>query len=156
MWVSLFSIKWVNQKRVCTGVGSNIFCKGCKHLVQKKYSGLLTKDPDYRCTWCKGTACPLDGRPQREVQVGPDKLKVVASFCCLGDMFSAAEGCELSTTTRVKTPWKKFKELLSVLSSLHLSFKTGGHVFSSCVLSTILHASETAIDKAKQPMSAAE
>ena len=60
----------------CTGVGSNsIFCKGCKHWVHKKCSGLkrLTEDPDYRCTWCQGTACPFDRRPQRKVQVGPDK-----------------------------------------------------------------------------------
>ena len=85
---------------VCrTGVGSNcIFCNGCKYWVHKKCSGLkrLTKDPDYRCTQCQGTACPLDGRPQREVQVGPDKLEVIASFCYLGDMLSAAGGCELS------------------------------------------------------------
>ena len=41
---------------VCrTGVGSNsIFCKGCKHWVHKKCSGLkcLTEDPDYRCIQC--------------------------------------------------------------------------------------------------------
>ena len=61
---------------------------------------------------------PADGRPQREVQVGPDKLEVVASFCSLGDMLSAASGCGLSTTTRVKTACKKFKELLPVLSPL--------------------------------------
>ena len=64
----------------CTGVGSNsIFCNGCKYWVHKKCSGLkrLKKDPDYRCTRCQGTACPLDGRPQ-EVQVGPDKFEVVA------------------------------------------------------------------------------
>ena len=132
---------------VCrTGVGSNsIFCKGCKHWVHKKCSGLkrLTEDPDYRCTRCKGIARPLDGRPQREVQVGPDKLEVVASFCYLGDMLSAAGGCELSTTTRVKTAWKKFKELKPVLSSRHLSFKTRGHVYSTCVRSAMLHASET-------------
>ena len=83
---------------VCrTGVGSNsIFCNGCKHWVHKKCSGLkrLKKDPDYRCTWCQGTARPLDGRPQKEVQVGPDKLEVVASFCYLGDMLSAAGGCD--------------------------------------------------------------
>ena len=106
---------------VCrTEVGSNcIFCKSCKHWVHKKCSGLkpLTKDPEDRCTWCQGTARSLDGRPQREVQVGPDKLEVVASFCYLGDMVSAAGGCELSTTTRMKTAWKKFKELLPVLSS---------------------------------------
>ena len=87
---------------VCrTGVGSNsICCNGCKHWVHKKCSGLkhLSKDPDYRCTRYHGTACPLDGRPQKEVQVGPDKLEVVASFCYLGDMLSAAGGCEISTT----------------------------------------------------------
>ena len=103
----------------CTRVGSNsIFSNGYKHWGHKKCSGLkrLTKDPDYRCTWCQGTACSLDGRPQKEFQVGPDKLEVVASFCYLGDMLLAAGGCELPTTTRVKTTWKKFKDLLPVLS----------------------------------------
>ena len=52
-------------------------------------------------------------------------------------------GCELSTTTRVKTAWKKFKDLVPVLSSRHLSFKTRGRVYSSCVRSAMLHASET-------------
>ena len=126
------------------GVGSNsMFCKGCKHWVHKKCNGLkpLTKDP--------GTACLLDGRPQGEVQVGPDKLEVVVFFY-LGDMLSAAGGCELSTTTCVETAWKKFRELLLVLSSGHLSFKTRGCVYSSCVRSAMLHA------KAKPPASAAE
>ena len=130
----------------CTGVGSNsIFCKGCKHWMHKKCSGLkrLTKDPDFRCTRCQGTARPLDGRPQKEVQAGPDKLEVVASFFYLGDMLSAADGCELSTTTRVKTAWKKFKQLPPVLSSRHLPFKTRGRVYNSCVWSAMLHASET-------------
>ena len=127
-----------------TGVGSNsIFCNSCKHWVHKKCRGLkrLKKDPDYR--WCQGTACPLDGRPQKKVQGGPDKLEVVASFCYLGDMLSAAGCCEHSTTTRVKTAWNKFKDLLPVLSSHHLSFKTRGRVYSSCVRSAMLHASET-------------
>ena len=64
----------------------SIFCKGCKHWVHK-CSGLkrLTEDPYYRCTRCQGTARPLDDKSQREVQVGPDKLEVVASFCYLGD-----------------------------------------------------------------------
>ena len=54
-----------------TGVGSNrIFCNVCKHWAHKKCSWLkrLTKDPDYRYTWCQGIAHPLDGRPQREVR----------------------------------------------------------------------------------------
>ena len=129
-----------------TGVGSNsIFCNGCKQWVRKKCCGLkrLTKDPDYRCTRCKGLHAAWDGRPQKEVQVGPDRLEVVGSFCYLGDMLSAAGGCELSTMTHMKTTWKKFKELLPVLSSGHLSFKTHGRVYSSCVRSAMLHASET-------------
>ena len=67
---------------VCrTGVSSNsIFCNSCKqHWVRKKCSGLkrLTKDSDYRY---QGTARLLDGRSQREVQVGPDKLEVAVNF----------------------------------------------------------------------------
>ena len=68
----------------CTGVGSNsIKCKGCKHWVLKKCSGLkcLKENPNYRCSRCQGTARPIDRRPQKEVQVGSDKLDVVASFC---------------------------------------------------------------------------
>ena len=132
---------------VCrTGVGNNsIFCNGCKHWVHKKYSGFkrLTEDPDYRCTQCQGTARPLDGRPQREVQVRPDKLEVVPSSCYLGDMLSVGVGCELSITIHVKTARKKFEELLTDLSFPHLSFKTQGHVYSSCVRRAMLHASET-------------
>ena len=58
-------------------------------------------------------------------------------------MLSAGEGCDISVTTRVKTAWKKFRELLPVLTSRHLSYKTRGHVYSSCMRSAMLHASET-------------
>ena len=85
----------------------------------------------------------IEGRQQSEVQVGPDKLEVVASFCYLGDMLSAVGGCEITVTTLVKTACKKFREQLPVLTSSHLSYKTRGHVYSSCVRSAMLHASET-------------
>ena len=74
--------------------------------------------------------------------VKTDKLEVEVSFCYRRDMLSAADGCELSTTTCVKTAWKKFKELLPILFSHHLSFRTRGHVYSSCAWA-MLHASET-------------
>ena len=120
---------------VCrTGVGS-IYCNGCKLWVHKKCSGLkrLTPNPDYRCARCMGNARPIDSRPQSEVQAGPDKLEVIASFCYLKDMLSAGGGFEMAVTTRVKTAWQKFRELLQVLTSRHLSYKTRGHVYSSCV-----------------------
>ena len=43
----------------------------------------------------------------------------------------------------MKNAWKKFKELLPILSSRHLSFKTCGQMYRSCVQSAVLHASET-------------
>ena len=117
---------------VCrTGVGNNsIYSNGCKLWVHKKYSGLqqLTPNPDNRCARCMGNPLPIDDRPQSEVQVGPDKMEVVASFCYLGDMLSAGGGCEIMVTSRVKTAWKKFRELLPFLTSGHLSYKTLGHV----------------------------
>ena len=70
-----------------------------------------------------GNASPIDGRPQNEVQVGPDKLEVVASFCYLGDMLSAGGGCEIAVTTRVKTAWKKFRDLLPVLTFRYPSYR---------------------------------
>ena len=119
---------------VCrTGVDSNnIFCNCCKHWVHKKCSGLkgLTKDPDYRCTGCQGTACPLDGRPKREVQVKPDKLEVVASFCYLGEMLSSARWT--FNHNMCENHLEEVQELLPVLSSHHLCFKTHGRMYSSC------------------------
>ena len=86
-----------------------------------------------------GNASPYEGRPQSEVQVRPDKLEVVASFCYLGDMLSAGGGCEITVATHVKRAWKYFRELLPVLTF----YKTCGHVYSSCMQNTMLHASET-------------
>ena len=57
-----------------------------------------------------GNCKPLGWQP-KGVHIGPDKLEVVASFCYLGDMLSAAGVCEVSLTTHVKKAWKKFKEL---------------------------------------------
>ena len=92
-----------------------------------------------------GNARPIDGRPHSEVLVGPDELEVVASFCYLGDMLSAGGGCEITVATHVKTAWMKFRELLPVLSlfSHPATVLTSGHVYSSCVRSSVLLVSET-------------
>ena len=63
-----------------------------------------------------GNSHPTDSRPQSEVQVGPDKLEVIATFFYLGDMLSAGGGCEITVTSHVKTARKKFRELLPVLN----------------------------------------
>ena len=62
--------------------------------------------------WCRESGHPTDFRQLSEVQVGPEKLEMVVSFCYLGNMLSAGGGCELVITTCVKMTWKKFRELL--------------------------------------------
>ena len=88
------------------GVGSNsIYCAGCSHWVHNKCSGVtgsLKSNPDYRCSRCKGTARPIDGRPHNEWLLMQDKkLDVVDSFCYLGDTIGAGSGCDLSVITRI-------------------------------------------------------
>ena len=70
--------RWVSMWRLSHWSGQQ------QHLLQwlqalgaQEMHGLkrLKKDPGYRCTRCQGTARPLHGRPQKEVQVGPDKLR---------------------------------------------------------------------------------
>ena len=58
-------------------------------------------------------------------------------------MLSAGGDCDITVTTRVKTSWKKLRELLLVLTSRHLSYKTRGHVYSSWMRCPMLLASET-------------
>ena len=143
-----------------TGKGSySIFCNGCMHWVHKKCSGLerLTKDLDYRCTWCQGTARRLDGRPQREVQVRPDKLEVVVSFCYQGDMLSAAGGCELSATTHVKKCLEEVQgAATSSLFPPPLFQDTWPRVQLLCVERNAPCQWDLAIDIAKPPTSASE
>ena len=57
-------------------------------------------------------------------------------------MLSAGGGCEIAVTTRVKTAWKKLGATTSSRIP-PISYKTRGHVYSYCVRSAMLHASET-------------
>ena len=98
------------------------------------------------CYRCQGTARPIDGRLQEELQVVSDKREVLASFCYLGDILSVAGECKLSINKYVKPAWKKFKELLSVLLYRHISYKTHGCVYSFCFRNAMR---DLALDKAR-------
>lgn len=90
-----------------------------------------------------GTARSIDGRAVSEVEVEGDTLDVVADFCYLGDTMSSGGGCELAVIWRCKSVWKKFKELLPILTNKQLPATIRGQVYSSCVRSVMLYGSET-------------
>ena len=99
---------------VCrTGVGSNsIFCNGCKHWVHKKCSGLkcLKKDPDYRCTWCQGTARHMQER-QRSWSAVRDwtSCRVQASFHALSVAWEILEKFDHGWQTTEGSPGRTWQ-----------------------------------------------
>ena len=70
-------------------------------------------------------------------------LEVVDKFCYLGDMLDAGGGAESSTVTRVRSGWKKFRELLPLLTTKAISLKVKGELYAACVRSVMLYGSET-------------
>ena len=123
-----------------------IECSQCKLWVHKKSSGLtdrLVADPEFVCQRCQGVACPIDGCLVTHVDVDGTQLDVEATFCYLGDMISAGGGCDRAIAARCCAAWSKFRKLLPILTSKHISFKIRGKVFTACVRSTMLHGSET-------------
>ena len=94
--------------------------------------------------------------PLKEVQVGHDKLEVIASFCYLGDMLSAAGGCELSTTTRVKTPGRSSRICYQFSLMPPLFQNKWPCVQLLCAERNAPCQRELANDKAKPPASAAK
>ena len=129
------------------GVGANsINCSSCQFWVHKKCSGIqghLSADPEFVCSRCRGTARPIDGRPVSGIPVDNTMLELESEFCYLGDMLSANGGCMQAIIARCNAAWGKFKKLLPILTSRHISPSIRGKVFNVCVRSAMLHGSET-------------
>ena len=66
-------------------------------------------------------------------------LEVVDKFCYLGDMLDVGGGAESSTVTRVRSGWKKFRELLPLLATKAISLKVKGELYAACVRSVMLY-----------------
>ena len=74
-----------DKKIMICGMGLDLLqCSDEFHMlsVALEWTGTesSSESSDYRCTQCQETAHLLDSRPHREVQVGPDKPEMVASF----------------------------------------------------------------------------
>ena len=87
--------------------------------------------------------CPIHRQKTKGGGSGCIRLRGSSFFLLPGGHALAAGGCERSTTMRVKTAWKKFNEVLPILLSCYLSYKTRGSLYSSCFRHAMLHASET-------------
>ena len=78
---------------------------------------------------------------EKGLRVNAGKTKIM--ICGTGLDLLQSSGEFPCAVCRTGVERLEFKELKTVLSSCHLSFKTRGHVYSTCVRSAMLHASET-------------
>ena len=128
------------------GVGNNsLLCTSCSHWIHKSCSGIKGRfkaDPPFQCMRCRGLARPIDGRPLRHVTVNGHDLEAVDSFCYLGDTVSASGGTSTSINIRCRAAWGKFRELLPLLTNRAISLQTRGRIYTACVRSVMLYASE--------------
>ena len=124
----------------CTSCGMYVHgkqkCSGVRPPLKSEY-------PGYHCLRCQGKARPIDGRPFPSVPFEDSSLDVESEFCYLGDMLSAGGGCMQAISARCSVAWGKFRRLLPILTTKHLSPLTRGRVYNTCVRSAMLHGSET-------------
>ena len=113
--------------------------------VNKKYNGIikrLVSNENYVCPRCKGESWPIDGRTVTEVDVDSTMLDVEDTFCYLGDMLCSSGDCDSAIAARCCVAWGKFRKLLPVLTTRHLSPRICGKVYEACVHSAMLHGSK--------------
>ena len=127
------------------GVASNsIFCNHCSCWVHKRCSGIkgrLEAIVNYKCKSCENLQ--EQHEENKKILLDSIEYEVVDQFCYLGDMLSAGGGAEASTIARVKSAWKKFRDLLPLLTRRVFSHKAKGRLYQACVRSCMMYASET-------------
>ena len=114
--------------------------------MHKRYSnikGPLKPDPDFKCKKCRGEVSNATIQDIEPVVINGEEIKKVSSFCYLGDFIGQRGECFNATTARIRSAWKKFRDLLPVLTCCGLSLKSHGYACNACVHSVLLYSSET-------------
>ena len=128
------------------GVGSNsISCTLCKSWVHARCSeikGSLSKVKDFKCKRCLGQL-PSPICASDKISLADNKLEKVDKFCYLGDMLDKNGSAESSVICRLQCGWKKFREILPLLTSKSIPIKIRGQLYDTCVRSVMLYGSET-------------
>ena len=104
-------------------------------------NGRLDNVVDFKCRTCLNpTVADAD---DKKVQLRNVEDMVVNQFYYLGDMLSSHGSVEASSIFSIKSGWKKFRELLSLLKSQVFLHKMKGKLYLACVRSVMLYGNET-------------
>ena len=80
--------------------------------------------------------------PQK-LEVREDSLKIVDSFCYLGDVISCGGGVESAVRDRISGAWSKWRELVSLLVNYSIPLEERAKGYCACVRPAFLYAAET-------------
>ena len=71
-----------------------------------------------------------------------DDIEKVDKFCYVGDVLSTEGGVQEAVISRIRSAWKKFKDVFSVLCRKSLSLKFRGILYKSCIRSALCYGAE--------------
>ena len=80
-----------------------------------------------KCKKCRGKVSNATIPDIDPVDINGEQIEKVRSFCYLDDLIGQRGGCFDATTFRIRSAWKKFRELLLFLTCRGLSLKTRGY-----------------------------
>ena len=125
---------------------NSIKCHACDFWVHKCCSnikGPLKPDTDFKCKKCRGEVSNASISGREPVVISGGEIKKVSSFCYLGDFVGQHGGCFDATTARIRSAWKKLRDLSPILTCRGFSLKSRGYAYNACVCSVLLYASGT-------------
>ena len=113
---------------------NSILCLECNKWVHKRGSGikgsLMREKDSFRCSRCLGQV--QDGSREtdkvRDVMIGADKIEAVDRFCYLGDMIDGKGDAEAAVTARIRSGWKKSKDMSGVLYRRGMALRMKGEL----------------------------
>ena len=71
-----------------------------------------------------------------------DNIEVVDRFSYLGDVISTKKGAQEAVTSRIRSAWKKFKEVSNVICGRSISLKVRGTLYKSYVRNALTYGAE--------------
>ena len=114
-------LRWAKN---CSGIKSSMF-KVMKSFIRRCCLNPVTS-----------TARPC-------VDIGASSnLELVNMFCYLGDLLSVDKDADGAVVARVQSGWKKFRQLVPLLTNTDISLIMTARLYNSCV-QRMLHGSDT-------------
>ena len=76
------------------------------------------------------------------ISLDGDNIEVMDRFSYLGDVISTEEGAQEAVTSRIRSAWKKFKEVSSVICGRSISLKVRVTLYKSNVRNALTYGAE--------------